>query len=317
MPDLGPGTTGSQMEQQALLISIVATAATGALAIVWGLVAGSQIILFDGAYASLGMLLSWLSLRASKLVAAGPTKNYPFGREALAPLVIMVQGIALLATCAYAIVSSSLSLLHGGSEVEAGSVVLYGVISTIAAVAVFFRMRGYGKRSELVKAEATQWMASAGLSVGMLVAFTAVLALSGTRFENAAAYLDPILVILACLAFFPAPLAMVRDTVRELLEGAPPESVQKPVKQIVNRVSVAEGLPEPVVRMAKLGNKLYLELDYLVDNGDFDTADVDHIRHAMEDAVAELPYAIWLNVDLSTDASWAEAEVVQAGPSPA
>lgn len=295
------------MEQQALLLSIATTAVLGTMAVVWGISAGSQIILFDGAYAILGLLLSWLSLRASKLVAAGPTKNYPFGREALAPLVIMVQGIALLATCGYALVSSTLSLFHGGSSVEAGSVMLYGALSTVGAVAIFLRLRGYGQRSELVKAEATQWMASAGLSVGMLLAFTAVWALSGTRFEGVASYVDPILVIVACLAFFPAPLQMVRDTLRELLEGAPPESVQNPVKEIVARVTAEEKLPEPVIRMAKLGNKLYLELDYLVADGQYDVADVDHIRHVMEDAVKELPFAVWLIVDLSTDASWSEA----------
>lgn len=307
MPDLGPGTTGSRMEQQALVISMVSGGAIGLVAVIWGTVSGSQIILFDGIYSSLSLLLSWLSLRASKLVAAGPTKNYPFGREALAPLVIMVQGVALLGTCVYATVTSALSLLHGGSDVAAGAVIAYGAVTTLVSVLVYMRLRSYAKRSELVSAEATQWLAGAGLSLGMLVAFGAVLLLQGTRFEGAAAYLDPILVIVACVAFFPAPLRMVRNTLRELLEGAPPESVQAPVRDIVAEVSARLRLPEPFVRMGKLGNKLYLELDYLVQPGAYDTADHDAIRHEMSDALQGLPFTVWLNVDLSTDASWAQA----------
>ena len=152
MPDLGPGTTGSHTEQRILLTSIGVSAAIAVVGVLWGWLAGSQAILFDGAYTALGLVLSWLSLRASRIVAAGPTTSYPFGREALAPLVIMIQGMALLGTLGYAAASSVLTIVQGGSEVAAGSGLLYGLLTLAAAGSLWLYMRGYGRQSDLVGA---------------------------------------------------------------------------------------------------------------------------------------------------------------------
>jgi predicted Co/Zn/Cd cation transporter (cation efflux family) len=303
MPDRS-SASGSAREQRLLLQSMILGGAFGVVGVVWGLAAGSQIILFDGVYASLAILLSWLSLRASQLVAAGATVRYPYGREALAPLVIAVQGMALLGTCLYAIVTSVQSILDGGSEVDAGSAALYGLITTVGALAVWFHLRRYAAQSELVGAETAQWAAGWLLSLGMLVAFGAVLLLEGTSYDGIASYVDPVLVLVVCMAFLPAPFRMVRTTVVELLEGAPPADVQAPVRALVEQVTEEFGLTEPVVRMSKLGTKLYLEVDYLVEAGRWDVSDADRVRHALRDRLASLPYTVWLNVDLSTDPSW-------------
>jgi predicted Co/Zn/Cd cation transporter (cation efflux family) len=305
MPDRS-SASGSAREQRLLVQSMVLGGTFGVVGVVWGLAAGSQIILFDGVYASLAILLSWLSLRASQLVAAGATVRYPYGREALAPLVIAVQGMALLGTCLYAIVTSIQSILDGGSEVDAGSAALYGLITTVGALAVWFHLRRYAAQSELVGAETAQWAAGWLLSLGMLVAFGAVLLLEGTSYDAVARYVDPVLVLVVCVAFLPAPFRMVRTTVVELLEGAPPADVQAPVQAVVDEVTAEFGLREPVVRMSKLGTKLYLEVDYLVEAGRWDISDADRVRHALRDRLARLPYTVWLNVDLSTDPSWSQ-----------
>jgi predicted Co/Zn/Cd cation transporter (cation efflux family) len=305
MPDRS-SASGSAREQRLLLQSMILGGTFGVVGVVWGLAAGSQIILFDGVYASLAILLSWLSLRASQLVAAGATVRYPYGREALAPLVIAVQGMALLGTCLYAIVTSVQSIVDGGSEVDAGSAAIYGLITTIGALIVWVHMRRYAKQSELVGAETAQWLAGWLLSLGMLVAFGAVILLEGTSFDSVTPYVDPVLVLVVCLLFLPAPFRMVRTTVVELLEGAPPVEVQAPVREVVDEVTAEFGLAEPVVRMSKLGTKLYLEVDYLVEAGRWDVSDADRVRHALRDRLARLPYTVWLNVDLSTDPSWSE-----------
>jgi predicted Co/Zn/Cd cation transporter (cation efflux family) len=53
--------------------------------------------------------------------------------------------------------------------------------------------------------------------------------------------------------------------------------------------------------MAKLGDKLYVEVGYVVEAGEWDTADADRVRHALTDRLAALPYLLWLNVELTTD----------------
>ncbi|MFZ0529344.1 MAG: cation transporter [Propionicimonas sp.] len=285
-------------------MSIAASAVIAVLGVGWGWLAGSQAIMFDGAYTGLGLLLSWLALRASRIVAAGPTTNYPFGREALAPLVIMIQGIALLGTLGYAAIASVLTMIQGGSEVAAGSGMLYGGVTGVIAVGLWVFLRRYATRSDLIRAEAVQWLAGSAMSAGMLLAFGIAGAIGGTSFGWLADYVDPALVIVASLALFRIPLQLVRETGRELLEGAPPESIQGPVRELVSRVSAEHGLDEPLVRMSKLGAKLYLEVDYVVPAGRYDTAFADQVRRALKQGLLAQPLDVWLNVDLSTDESW-------------
>jgi len=53
----------AERERTVLRLSLVVTTALAALATTWGWLAGSQVILLDGAYAIIGMALTWLSLK--------------------------------------------------------------------------------------------------------------------------------------------------------------------------------------------------------------------------------------------------------------
>ncbi len=271
------------------------------LGVVWGLAVRSQLVLFDGVYGALGVVLSGLSLHASRLVAAGPTARFPFGREALAPMVVSVQGVALGGICAYAVVSSLLTIVHGGSDVIAGWAMVYAALTVAASLVIYRLLRPQAARSDLVRAEAIQWLSGIALEIGMLVAFGAMLGLQRTSWAVVVPYIDPVLVLVACALILPAPVRMLRTTLRELMEGAPPETIQEPIRETIARVSADVGLPEPLVRIQKLGAKVYVEVDYLVEAGRWDTADADRVRHALYARLAELPYLFWLNVELTTD----------------
>jgi len=134
------------------------------------------------------------------------TPKYPFGREALAPLVIAVQGVALLATCIYASIDAVFVLLEGGSDVSADSALAYGVVTFAAAAGFWLVLRGPARHSELVAAEATQWLAGAALSFAVVVAFGVVLVIGGTDRAHAGLYADPVLVLLSSAALAPTPV---------------------------------------------------------------------------------------------------------------
>jgi len=284
-----------------MLASIVLAVA----GVVWGLVSSSQIVLFDGMWGILGIGLTWLSLHAARAVAGGPTPRYPFGREALAPLVIAIQGVALLATCTYASIDAVLVILDGGSDVSADAAFAYGVLTLAAAVVVWWWLRQRGRGSELLAAEATQWLAGAALSLGMVVAFGAVLLLRDTDYSGAGRYADPGLVLAVCVLLVPTPLRMIRSTVVELLEGAPPDAVQVSVRGAVSAVRAEFGLDEPYLRATKVGRKLYVEVDFVVPGEDWHVSDEDRIRRALEARLRHLPFDLWLNVELTGDPGWA------------
>ncbi|GAA0478821.1 hypothetical protein Aca07nite_86290 [Actinoplanes capillaceus] len=291
-------------EQFALRLSLVASAVLAVLGVGWGLVAGSQAILLDGVYTLIGMALTSLSLRAARLMDAGPTPRYPFGRESLAPLVVGMQGLVLLGTCVYAALDATRVILDGGvDQVSPGSMAAYGLLTAVAALAVHRYLRRSDPASDLLDAEARQWWAGALLSLVVLAGSVLALLFRDRLGSGPQRYLDPVLVLAACLLLAPQPIRMIRTMAVELLEGAADQRVQQAVSDRVDRVSAQFGLGRPTLRVGKIGRKLYVEADFLVEAGYWDIADEDRVRREIASQLADLPYDVWLNVELTTDLS--------------
>lgn len=72
-------------------------------------------------------------------------------------------------------------------------------------------------------------------------------------------------------------------------------------------MSAAHGLPEPTVRMGRLGRKLYLELDYLVAGG-HSVGEADVVRRDLMARLQEPERLLWINVELHTDPDWDHTE---------
>ena len=265
----------------------------------------SQVILFDGLYSVIGFVLAWFGLRAATLVQRGPTPHYPFGREALAPLVVAVQALVLLGTFGYAAIDAVGVILHGGSETEVGPALAYAVLSLAACIAAYVVLLRMQQGSDLVAAEAVQWRASVVLGVAMTIGFGVAVALSGTAWSDAAPYVDPVLVLVAAALILPAPIRMLRQSFRELLGGL--RARRSRVRSMPRSPAPAPtfGLPEPTARVGKLGRKVYLELDFLVAEEDRWTVDhADQVRRRLLTELSEPGRLLWINVELHTDPAW-------------
>ena len=293
-----------ERERRALRVSLGATGGLAALAVGWGWWAGSQVILLDGAYALIGMALTWLSLVASRLAASLPSPRYPYGREALVPLAIVLQGVALFATLAYAALEAVRVILDGGAEVAAGSLLAYGVVSAVACLALWRFLSRADPDSDLLAAEARQWSASAVFS--LVVAGGALLAqaLRPLGLASWEPYVDSSLVLVGCALLVPQPVVLVRSALTELLEGAPTADVQHPVHAALTEVRLRHGLGEPVVRMTKVGRKLYVDAVFLVEAGRWAVDHEDAVRRDVAAALDVLPYELRLAVELTTDSEW-------------
>lgn len=292
-------------EGNALRISAVSSLTLAAIGVVWGWAAASQVILFDAIYSLIGFFLSWVGLRAAELVRQGPTPRYPFGREALAPLVVATQALVLIGMFGYAIVDAISVILAGGSETELGSALVYAVLTTAICVLVHRLLLRRQEGSDLVAAEAMQWRAAVVLGVAMTIGFAGAVALTRTGWSELAPYVDPALVLVVAVLILPEPVRMLRQAFRELLEGAPDDEVTGPIHAAVHRVRSEAGLPEPTIRLGKLGRKTYVELDFLVGaEEDWDVGDADRLRRELIDILAEPGRLLWINVELHTDPAW-------------
>ncbi len=288
-------------ERRALQVSLATTAALAALAVAWGWAAGSQVILLDGAYALIGMALTWVSLLASRVSTGAATARYPYGRESLVPLAIVLQGFALFATLAFAALEAVRVILGGGGEVAAGSLLAYGLVSGAAALVLWRYLARADPSSDLLLAEARQW--SAAVVFSLVVAGGAIVAASLRALGLTAAepYVDSALVLVGVALLLPQPVILVRAALSELLEGAPPAELQRPVQDALAAVRERHGLPDPTVRMTKLGRKLYVDALFLVEAGRWQVDREDAVRRETADALASLPYDLRLSVALTTD----------------
>ena len=292
-------------ERRALSLSIVMGMALAVVGISIGIIGGSQIVLFDGFYTFLGIGLTWMAMRISHLVEEGPTVRYPFGREALVPLIIGIEGVALLATCAYASFNAVISIINGGTAAPDGWSFSYAVISLVIPSFIWWRLRHVAQRSELVRAEATQWLTGAGLGLAILVAFIAASLMVGTRWAAGARYVDPSLVIGACVLFVVPPAGMVRTTFIELIEGVPDPQLQETATLALDHVATQFGLSDRHLRMTKLGRKFYVEIDFVVD-ASWTVAQSDQVRRVLFRMLKSIPHDLWLTLEFTADRALVE-----------
>lgn len=290
----------SSLEQRALRVSLLITFSLALVAIIWGLLANSQIILFDGVYALLGTALTAVSMAAARISRLSPTDRFPFGFEAVVPLAVGIQGAAMLGTIAYASLEAVRVILDGGSEVAAGSVAIYGALTAAACLGAWAYLRRADPTSDLLAAEAKSWWASMILSVVVLVGALLALGLRAAGISAVEPFIDPSLVLIASAILLPTPLGMLRTMVVEMLEGSPSSEIRDLVVAATDAARTRFDLPEPTLRLSKLGRKLYVEADFVVDSG-WSVADEDEVRRHVREALSDLPYDVWLNVELTTD----------------
>jgi predicted Co/Zn/Cd cation transporter (cation efflux family) len=289
---------GAVLERKALLVSVIGGGVLGAVGIAVGLIGGSPTILFDGFYTFLGVGLSWMAMKVARLVASGPTRKYPFGREALTPLIIGVEGVALLATCAYATFNAVVLLSHGGSKIPSLLDAGYAIAALVIPVGIWLWLRRGSSTSELVSAESLAWLSGSILGAGMVVAFFGARALSESRWAAAAPYVDPSLVIAAGLSFVGPPIRMIRRTLVELVEGVPGGELEATVREAVGTVSAAFNLGEYSLRMTKIGRKFYVEIECVVERS-WTVAQSDQVRQALGEQLSLVGYELWLTVEFT------------------
>jgi predicted Co/Zn/Cd cation transporter (cation efflux family) len=286
-------------ERRALGESIAGAVLLGTLAVVWGIAAQSRVLLFDGAFILLGIVLSALSLMASRAAAERPTARFPFGKAAVTPLAIAVQGVALLGTLVYAAGDAVAIIVAGGSDVAPGTVVAYGLLTMTCSYVLSRWLTHRAPDSELVAAEVAQWRAGALLS--LVFAAGGGLALALASVGDVVRYVDPVLVLVACLVLLPIPLRLLRAAGLELLEAEPPADVRQVLADAVTSVRAEFGLDEPFVRSTKLGSRLYVEVDFVVPEGVWDVTGEDRVRRALIGRLEPLGYDLWANVELTAD----------------
>lgn len=307
MPSLGTAAVAAQsLEQRALRFSMRVSIGFAVVAIVWGLIGGSQVILLDAVYTPLSLLLTWGSVLISRVVAKGPSRLFPFGRDALIPLFVIAQAFVLFGTLGYAILEAIRVIRSGGAEVSGWSLLAYGLFSSAVCLIAWWVLRRMANGQSLVEAEAAGWLAAGGSSVVIVLGGGFVLAVQGTQLAGLAPFADSVLVMVSGVALMAVPFGLLRRSIHELQNPAPNPVVQQQVREVVEAVRQRERLPEPILRIGRMGATLTLELGFVLDPGTGDVACEDRVRRAVREGLAEVPYELWVVVEFSHDRSLVE-----------
>jgi len=279
------------------------------MGITWGLAIQSGVILFDGIYSGFSIILSMLSIIALHLVNQPDDHSFQFGRMAFEPLVVALKSIVIVGVCSYGIVTSSINILHGGSESTNSLLgMLYALISIAACLFSWLYLRFRGKdMPDLVQAESEQWLIDTVISGVVLLSFVASYFLSQTRLHQVVPYIDPGIVVLASVYFVRLPLSRFISSMRELLMMAPASDVQEQLRARIDAIAEAHRFVEAVVRSSKVGRELAVDITFLAapDSGGVDIDELDRIRAEVQQSLSELGYRLWMNILFTKDLRWA------------
>lgn len=295
-------------DSRALLVSVAVSAAFAVVSLGWGLALGSQLILFDGLYSFAAVGLSMLAILALRTARKGPDERYPWGREVYEPLAIVVKAAALGGLCVYALAGGVADILGGGRGVDAGWAIGYALVATAGAAATaFYLHRSARHGSDLVRAEAAEWIGDALLSVGVLAGFAVAFLLERTGHDELARYVDPAMVVAISAVFLWVPLRLLTQGLREVLTMSPVAEIRDQVLACVQDIEQERAFAESVVRTSKVGSRLDVEIVFLVD--DHSTVQTvrqfDQVRQDVSARLGALGLKPSMTVSFTADRRWA------------
>lgn len=299
-----------KIEQRLLVQSVIMAIVFAVIGIVTGILAKSQMIIFDGLYSLVSVGLSMLSLLAMKFMSKNDYKKYPFGKDIVDPLVVIVEYSVLLITISGSIFEAVKAILSGGRAVNLDVALWYSVLSTILCFLMYFQFKSKSKKfsSGILVAESSQWLFDAIASAGVLVTFVAVYIFKYFNiFNSFLPYIDPIMVIVLGVGFARLPIISIGNALKEVLDMAPEGELASELQNMVKGIEKKYHLKESFLRVSQARERLWVEVDFVVDKNSKVTTiyDQDLVREEISQTINHLGYDNWLTVAFTVDRKWA------------
>ncbi|MCR6108477.1 cation transporter [Salipaludibacillus agaradhaerens] len=300
------------LERKLLTLSVIGALVFALIGIVWGIMSSSQMIFFDGVYSFISVILSMFSLLMAQFMTKSDTRRFPYGKEVLEPISIIVKYTAILILCIIAVISAIQAILSGGREISLGFALLYSFMSTIGCWIVFVILNKRKMVSGFITAEANQWKMDTLLSAAVLLGFLIASLISRTSYSAFIPYVDPLMVLIVMGYFLKVPIVEMIKAFREVLDMAPAQFIQKNVKEATDNIQNHYQIEESILRISKAGNMLYIEIDFVLNKESKikTVADQDKIREEISEQTKSLKYKKWLTVSFTHNKKWAGKIIV-------
>lgn len=277
----------SRNENHILTISALLASGFAAGGMVLGLLVGSIVIVFDGVYSLVSLLLTLLSLTASYYISKPSKSVFPFGKAVLEPIVIAIKATVILIVVLFSLYSAISALMTGGREVDASIATIFGVVNVLGCGYAWWFMakRSRNYSSGLIEAETKQWQMDTLLSVAVTVGFVAAWLVSLSPFAQYAAYADPLMMLLMGFYFLKVPFDMLCGALRELLMMTPSKELCQVVGNDVLEIEKVSDHQLKVAGITKVGQELRVNIDLHVDD---DTLELDTLEKTRKQLTTRL-----------------------------
>lgn len=305
-------------ERGVLRTSIATTLFIALLGIGFGLFSGSASIIFDGAYSTIDVFMSLLSLLAVNLIVADRSSTglsrkwkdrFSMGFWHLEPIILGVNGALLIGAALYALVTAVTSLLDGGRVLQFGWAIVYASVTFVVCVAIATLAWRANRRigSEFVALDVKAWIMSAGITASLLLAFVLGYLLQGTQWDWVTPYIDPAVLALVCLVIIPIPVATVRNALAEILLMTPLD-LKEEIDEVATAFVARHGFLGHRAYVARVGRSKVVELYFIVpaDAPPQPIGYWDALREEIGHTIGDKGPDRWLSILFTADRGWTE-----------
>ncbi|KLN66573.1 cation transporter [Vibrio sp. VPAP30] len=289
-------------EKRILTFSAILASGFAGAGLVLGLLVGSLVIVFDGVYSLVSLLLTLLSLAVSRFIERPSSRQFPFGKAVLEPVVIAVKGSVILAIVSVSLYSAVTAMFTGGREVDASIATLFGIVNVLGCGYAWWHIANKSKRfsSGLIEAESKQWQMDTLLSVAVTLGFVAAWLVSISPFAQYAVYADPMMMILMSFYFIKVPLDMLLGALRELLMMKPEEAICNAVDKEVSALDKQVSQQLKVAAVTKVGRELRVNLDVHSKGKQVEVAELDKTRRVLKDKLSKLSLDLNITMNIAS-----------------
>lgn len=266
-------------------------------------------IIFDGLYSFISVILSMLSLYINNYMTKRDFEKFPFGKHILEPIVISIKSLIIAAMCLYSLIEAIKTLINGGNNLKFGLALIYSVVSVLGCGIISFYIKQKEKKinSELIKAECTQWFMDTALSTAVLVGFIIAMILTRTKLSFFNPYIDPFMTIIVSLVCIRIPIRAFIENFKEVICVKANDKINDDIYILVKEIEEEYNFQESITRVSKVGRELRIEIDFIYNkDSKLKTLDqMDNVREEINDAIKHIEYNKWLNVSFTGNKKWA------------
>ena len=293
----------NQNENRVLMFSALLASgfALGGLAL--GLIVGSLVIVFDGVYSLISLLLTLLSLAASKYINRPSDSNFPFGRAIIEPIVIAFKATVILIVVGYSLYSAVGALMTGGREVDASIATIFGALNVLGCGYAWWYIANKSKSfsSGLIEAESKQWQMDTLLSVAVTAGFVAAWFITLSPYAEFAVYADPMMMVLMSFYFIKVPFDMLKQAMRELLMMSANKEICEKVDENVIAVDKEAQQDLELKGVTKVGQELRINVDiHTNDQATIAVNDIEKTRRLLKRRLSKMPYELKLHLSIAS-----------------